>query len=121
MTCDIISAIAIGKDSTLMMNLPNRGQIANLPSEVIVETAGLANANGVHPVSVGELPPGILGLTLKHITNQEMIVEAALTGNKKLALQALVNDPLAKNCKDAAKMLDELLQANADYLPQFRF
>ena len=118
--CDIISAIAIGKDSTFMMNLPNQGQIANLPSEVIVETAGLANANGVHPVSVGELPPGILGLTLEHITNQEMIVEAALTGNKKLALQALVNDPLVKNCEDAAKMLDELLQANADYLPQFR-
>ena len=64
--------------------------------------------------------PGILGLTLKHITNQEMIVEAALTGNKKLALQALVNDPLVRNWEDAAKMLDELLQANADYLPQFR-
>ncbi|GAI51165.1 unnamed protein product, partial [marine sediment metagenome] len=45
---------------------------------------------------------------------------AALTGNKKLALQALVNDPLVQNCQDAAKMLDELLQANADYLPQFR-
>jgi len=118
--CDLISAIANGKESIFMMNLPNRGQIANLPSDVIVETPALANANGVHPVSVGELPPGILGLTLKHITNQEMIVEAALTGNKKLALQALVNDSLVKNWEDAAKMLDELLQANARYLPQFR-
>ena len=43
--CDIISAIAIGRDSTFMMNLPNRGQITNLPSEVIVETAALANAD----------------------------------------------------------------------------
>ena len=56
----------------------------------------------------------------KHITNQEMIVEAALTGNKKLALQALVNDPLVRNWEDAPKILDEILQANADYLPQFQ-
>lgn len=117
--CHIVSALTTGKQKTFMMNLPNGGQIANLPSEVIVETPALVDANGVHPVSVGEIPSVILGLMSKHITNQEMIVEAALTGNKDLALQALVNDPLVRNWEDAPKMLNELLQANADYLPQF--
>jgi len=119
--CDIISASANGKESIFMMNLPNQGQITNLPSEVIVETPVLIDANGVHPILIGELPLGILGLTLRHITNQEMIVEAALTGNKGLALQSLVNDPLVRNWENAPRMLDELLQANANYLPQFQF
>jgi len=117
--CDIIAALATGKQKTFMINMPNQGQIANLPSEVIVETPALVDANGVHPIPVGEIPPGILDLMLHHITNQEMIVEAALTGNKTLALQALVNDPLVRNLEDAPKMLEELLQANADYLSQF--
>ena len=118
--CEIISSLITGKENVFMMNLPNQGQITNLPPEVIVETPVLTDANGVHPVSIGELPPMILGLAAKHITNQEMIVEAALTGNKDLALQALINDPLIRNWEDAPKMLDELLQANVDYLPEFR-
>ncbi len=88
-------------------------------SEAIAETPALVDANGVHLLPVGEIPPGILGLMFHHITNQEMIVEAALTGNKNLALQALVNDPLVRNVEDAPKMLEELLQANAEYLSQF--
>lgn len=118
--CDIIAVLTTGEQKIFMMNLPNRGQVTNLPSEVIVETPVLVDGNGIHPISVGELPPGILGLMFKHITNQEMIVEVALTGNKKLALQALVNDPLVRNWEDAPKILDEILQANADYLPQFQ-
>jgi len=118
--CDIIASLATGKRGVFMMNLPNQGQIANLPQDVIVETPALVDANGVHPISVGELPLSILSLTTHHIANQEMIVEAALTGNKTLALQALINDPLVKNFKDAPKMLDELLEANANYLPQFK-
>ena len=55
-----------------------------------------------------------------HITNQEMIVEAALTGNNNLALHALVNDPMVRNVEDAPKILEELLQANAEYLSQFQ-
>lgn len=116
---DIITSLATGKKDVFMMNLPNQGQIANLPPEVIVETPALVNTNGIHPVSIGQLPSSILSLMVPHVVNQEMIVEAALTGNKDLALQALLNDPLMKNYEDAPKMFDELLEANAEYLPQF--
>jgi 6-phospho-beta-glucosidase len=53
------------------------------------------------------------------VLNQELIVEAALTGDRKLALQALLNDPLVRDFRTAPRMLDELLAAHADYLPQF--
>jgi len=52
--------------------------------------------------------------------NQELIVEAGVKGDKDLALQALVNDPLVRSWQKAKKILEELLQATADYLPQFK-
>jgi alpha-galactosidase/6-phospho-beta-glucosidase family protein len=54
-----------------------------------------------------------------HVINQELIVDAALAGNHALALQARLNDPLVRDVRLAPRMLDELLQAHAEYLPQF--
>ena len=116
---DIISAIANQKEEICIMNLPNKGQVSNLPEDAVLESFGVANANGAHGISVGYVPDGILSALYKHIINQELIVEAGLTGNRKLALQALMNDPLVTKWDDTEKMLDELLQANARYLPQF--
>jgi alpha-galactosidase/6-phospho-beta-glucosidase family protein len=52
--------------------------------------------------------------------NQELIVEAAATGNKEVALQALFNDPLVRNLDSARAIFDDLLAAHAEHLPQFR-
>lgn len=88
--------------------------------EVVVETYGLADKAGARGISAGDLPPGIQAIVSRHVTNQEMIVEAALTGDKNLALQALLNDPLVTLDPDKAeRMLDEMLLANQVYLPWF--
>jgi len=115
----VISAVANGKRYIGIMNLPNKGQIANLPAGVVVETFGIVDANGAHGIAIGELPPGIYNVINRHVINQEMIVEAALTGNRNLALQALLNDPLVREADSAEKMLDEMLIANKQHLPQF--
>jgi alpha-galactosidase/6-phospho-beta-glucosidase family protein len=115
----IIAAIASGEQYYGIMNLPNRGQIANLPLDVVVETFGVVDAHGARGIAVNSLPDGIHAVLVRHIENQEMTVTAALTGDKKLALQAMVNDPLLTNLSTAEVMLDELLKANKEYLPQF--
>ena len=55
-----------------------------------------------------------------HVANQELIAQAALDGDRQLALQAMANDPLVRDLSKARAMLDELLEAHAAYLPQFR-
>jgi alpha-galactosidase/6-phospho-beta-glucosidase family protein len=115
----IIAAIACDGQYQGIMNLPNRGQISNLPEEVVVETFGNVDALGARGVTAGPLPPGIRAIVARHVENQEMIVTAALTGNRRLALQALINDPLVSDLFTAEKMLDELIMANREYLPQF--
>jgi len=117
---EIISNLAGYGRGIHIMNLPNKGQISNLPQDVIVETLAVADGNGVHPISIGNLPSAIAGILYRHIMNQELIVEAGVKGDKDLALQALVNDPLVRSWQKAKKILEELLQATADYLPQFK-
>jgi alpha-galactosidase len=65
------------------------------------------------------LPDGIANVLRSRIYQQELTVDAALTGNKQLALQALLGDPLIRNIDEAEAMLDEVLNSHAEFLPQF--
>jgi alpha-galactosidase len=115
----IIAAVTAHGSYTGIMNLPNRGQIANLPPDVVVETFGVVDGTGAHGISIGALPPAIQAILARHVANQELIVEAALAGDRSLALQALLNDPLTRDLEAAEAMLEEMLIANKQYLPQF--
>jgi alpha-galactosidase/6-phospho-beta-glucosidase family protein len=118
-SADIISAIANGGSVRTIVNLPNVGQVDNLPREAVVETLAELGAAGAQPLTVGALPGGVLGTVQRHVTNQELLVEAALHGDRQLALEALVNDPLTRDFATAPRLLDELLTAHKAYLPQF--
>jgi alpha-galactosidase/6-phospho-beta-glucosidase family protein len=113
----IIAALSQGRSLKTVVNLPNRGQIDNLPRDAVVETLGIVGPTGAHGIAAGALPPAVLNTIHPHVVNQEMIVEAALTGDRQLALQALLNDPLVRDFRTAPAMLDELLQAHAALIP----
>lgn len=117
---DVIAAIATGKQRRIIANLPNRGQIDDLPRDVVVETMAMVGATGAHGIVAGPLPPGVRSTLLPHIANQEMIVDAALSGDRQLALQALLGDPLVRDKQTAPRLLEELLAANAAYLSLFQ-
>jgi alpha-galactosidase len=115
----IILAMESNRPYFFMANWPNRGQIANLPQDAVVETRAVADAGGVRPIAAGPLPEAIRSVLARHVSNQELIVEAAVAGDRAKALQAFVNDPLVNSFEGARAMLDELLIAHAQYLPQF--
>lgn len=116
----IIVAMETNRPVQFIANWPNAGQISNLPPDVVVETRAMADASGVTPMAAGPLPEGIRSVLDRHVSNQELIVEAAVKGDRGKALQAFVNDPLVNSIESAKAMLDELLAAHAQYLPQFK-
>jgi len=116
----IILARETGKEYDFIANWPNRGQIANLPMEAVVETRAIADERGVTPFSAGYLPEAVRAVLARHVSNQELIVHAGLTGDYAAVLQAFANDPLVRSLESAKGMLDELLAAHREYLPQFR-
>ena len=76
-----MSAMVEGRDIIDVVNLPNQGQIPNLPSRAVVETLGLVNSTGFSPVQAGPLPGQILPLVWPHAHNQLLVVEAGLEGD----------------------------------------
>jgi alpha-galactosidase len=100
------------------VNLPNIGQIEGLPRDAVVETNAYFTEDSVKPEFSGRLPAGVEALVLRTVYNQEMIVEAGLKRDKKLAFQAFLNDPLMSLTTDQAwKMFEEMLDATKANLP----
>lgn len=110
----------VGLERTITnVNLPNKGQIANLPLGAIVETNAVFEKNHVAPVFAGSLPENVKGLIDPHIQNQSDIMEAALSYDKELAIKAFLNDPLMTISEaDARKLFDEMLENTKTYLPK---
>jgi alpha-galactosidase/6-phospho-beta-glucosidase family protein len=113
-----ILAILGHGDLVTNVNIENLGQIPNLPLNAVIETNAVFSRDQVRPVTAGKLPDSILGLVERHVRNQEMIVEAALTGDKDLAFQAVYADPVSTLPVDQSwKMFNEMLAASGDFLP----
>ena len=105
---------------TTNVNLPNVGQVSNLPMGFIVETNACFGHNSVTPVTAGALPCGVDNLVQRVAYNHELTVEAAITGNYELAFKAFVNDPLVLiSHGDARKLFNEMLENTKAYLPAY--
>ena len=102
------------------INFPNRGAITNLPPEAIVEGPCIVNSRGITPIAMGDLPKAFLGITHHVINWQELTVDAALSGDVKLLYQALLACPYVHDMDAARVIMDELLRAHAEYMPQFK-
>lgn len=118
---DIMRTVVTHHPDRFIMNLPNRGQIRNLPAGAVVETLGMVDRGYAAGIAIGDLPESIAVLCRLHIQVGELTVQAALTGDRKVLLEALYLDPLTA-LMDAYKvpeMMEELLEANREYLPRF--
>jgi alpha-galactosidase len=116
---ELIVALHGGPPGRFIVNLPNRGQIPNLPPGLVVETYAQIDAAGVHPDAPGPLPPGPAAVCHHHLVEQELTVDAAIAGDRRKALQALSMDPAILDWSIAERLLDEMLHQSAAYLPQF--
>ncbi|HWR52027.1 MAG TPA: hypothetical protein VN428_13020 [Bryobacteraceae bacterium] len=100
-------------------NVPNNGTVPNLPNDSILEVPCVATADGMKPIPQRELSPALTAVVLRRLGAVEAIVEAAVTGNRKLFAQALILDGGVAAHSDAVKLADALVQAHKEHLPQF--
>jgi alpha-galactosidase len=116
---DIIASIRQNAGRVYSANLPNRGQIPNLPAESIVEGPATADAFGLRAIQQEPLPAGLAGTLATRLLWVETVVAAALEGSREKFIQALLLDGAVKSVAMAAQMADEFLAAHARFLPQF--
>ena len=102
------------------VNLPNRGQIANLPRGAVVETNAVFRADSVQPIISGPLPANLLPLIARHVYNQENMLAAALACDRKLALTTFMMDPQLASLTfaEGQRLFDEMLENQRTCLPE---
>ena len=100
-------------------DLPNEGQISNLPLGATVETPVIVDGAGIHPVHMGALPEPVAELCRREIMVGQLCVDSAVEGSREKALQCLLLDPMITDIGTAKKILDDYLTSYKEYLPQF--
>jgi alpha-galactosidase len=114
---DIIAAIRNERGQIFSANLPNTGQAPNLPCDAIIESPAFADGAGLRPIAQPPLPAALAGTLATRYQWAETIVEAALEGSRAKFIQALILDGYVESLDQASALADDMLAAQAAYLP----
>jgi len=104
-------------------NVRNRGYITNLPEGCCVEVPIYVDRMGLHPTTVGDLPPQCAAMNMSNVTVQGLVVQAALTGDLEYVFHAVAMDPLTSavlTLKEARDMTVEMIEAEREWLDQYK-
>lgn len=114
---DIIAARTAGTNRfEVAVDIRNNACISNLPADAIVEVPGVVSKDRVRGLCMGSLPEGIAGMIRRQLNIQTLSVEAALTGDRNKALQAMLAEPVCESYTAAEGALNELLEAFREYI-----
>jgi len=115
----LVASLHAGTGDVQVVNIRNDGAIPGLPDDDVVEIAATIDRAGAHPLSVAALSPDMLGLVQHAKAYERLTIEAAMSGDRDVALRALMTNPLVGDFDVAVPLLEELLEGNRDLLPRF--
>jgi alpha-galactosidase len=113
---EIIRSIRANDARVYSANLPNQGQVPDLPMDSVLESPALALASGLRPVTMKPLGPGLAGTLATRMQWVEVTVDAALSGSRDMFIQALLLDGAVQSVEIAAKLADALLEAQREFV-----
>jgi len=115
----VMEAIYNDTGKWMIINVANNGIVRFLDDDAVIETACFVSKNGIQPLCIPNYPKAVVGLIAAVKNYESLAVEAALTGSRDIALQALVAHPLIGDYDLAKPLLEDMLEAHKEFLPQF--
>ncbi len=117
----VIDSLVTGVRRELPVNIPNAGQCPDLMPDAVVESICIVDGEGIRGRDVARAPAFFAELLRRHVAVQEETVEAALSGDRRLAEAAFTLDPLAGrgDLHETEAMVADLLAGTSRWLPQF--
>jgi 6-phospho-beta-glucosidase len=115
----LIASLHAGTGDVQVVDVRNDGALPDLPDDAVVEVPARIDAAGAHPLRQAALAPELLGLVQQAKAYERLAVEAAVGGDRTVAVKALLANPLVGEYRVAAPLLDALLEASRPYLPRF--
>lgn len=115
----LIASLNDGRGDVQVVDTVNRGALPDLPDDAVVEVPARISKDGAEPLKMAALAPEMHGLVESARAYEELAIQAARTGDRRMALRALLANPLVGSWSLAPPLLDALLQANRQHLPRF--
>jgi 6-phospho-beta-glucosidase len=116
---NLIMSLMLDRRDVQIVNAHNGNSIADFPEDVSVEVPCVVGAHGVTPLVMGHFPESIRSLAIRAKAWESAVVKAAVSGSRRDAVLAMLQNPLVPDYPTAVKLVDEMLEANRQYLPQF--
>ena len=118
---DIIESMWGDMGKSFYINSFNQGAVTNLPDDAFLELRSHVDMRGPRPQPFGEMPRGLLGLTMQVLDTHELTARAAVTGDRAILRRAMMCDPICNNIPDADACIKDLLEAEREALPSYWF
>lgn len=115
----LMASLHAGTGDVQVVNTRNGDALPELPADAVVEVPARIDRDGPRPLQQGPLAPELLGLVQHAKGYERLTVEAALSGDRRVALRALLANPLVGRYPLAEELLTALLEANMEHLPRF--
>ena len=116
---NLILSLMLDRRDVQIVVARNGSSIADFPEDVSVEVPCVVGAHGVTPLSMGHFPESIRALAIQAKAWESAVVKAAVSGSRRDAVLAMLQNPLVPDYPTAVKLVDEMLEAHKVYLPQF--
>src|SRR6266508_793596 len=115
----LIASLHAGSGDVQVVDVRNDGALPDLPADAVVEVPARIDADGAHPLPRAPLASELLGLVQQMKAYERLTVAAARSGDRAVALKALLANPLVREWQVAVPLLDALLEKSRPYLPRF--
>ncbi len=115
----LIASLHDGRGDVQVVDIRNEGALPDLPAHAVVEIPARIDRDGAHPGALAPLAPEMRGLVQQVKAYEELAISAAVSGDRAIALRALLANPLVADYDVAAPLLEALLEENRAHLPRF--
>ena len=116
---NLIMSLMLDRRDVQVVVARNGDSLPDLPPDAAVEVPCVVGAHGVTPLVMGHFPESIRALAIQAKAWESAVVRAAVSGERRDAVLAMLNNPLVPDFPTAVKLVDEMLEAHKSYLPQF--
>ncbi|MBN1248932.1 MAG: hypothetical protein JXC32_14830, partial [Anaerolineae bacterium] len=113
----ILRSLRFDRREIYAVNLPNQGTVPNLPPDAVLEIPAVATASGIYPMQVPDFSDALAAVILRKLAATRLTVEAALTCDRKLFVEALLADGAVTDRATAQALAAALLEAQGQHLP----
>lgn len=115
----LVASLHAGTGDVQVVNVRNGGALPNVDDDAVIETPARIDRKGAHPLPLAPLDDHMLGLVQHVKAYERLTIRAATSGDRRLALESLLTNPLVPGYRAAVGLLEALLEENRAHLPRF--